>query len=77
MNEHTKILLDENDIPRTWFNIVPVLPHPPVPPLHPATHQPVGPTDLAPLFCDEILAQEMSSVPEVEIPDPVRDIYRS
>ena len=77
MNEHTKILLDENDIPRTWFNIVPVLPHPPVPPLHPATHQPVGPADLAPLFCDEILAQEMSSVPEVEIPDPVRDIYRS
>lgn len=77
MNERTKILLDENDIPRAWFNIVPVLPHPPVPPLHPATHQPVGPADLAPLFCDEILAQEMSSAPEVEIPDPVRDIYRS
>jgi len=77
MNERTKILLDENDIPKTWFNIVPVLPHPPLPPLHPATHQPVGPADLAPLFCDEILAQEMSAAPEVEIPEPVRDIYRS
>jgi len=77
MNERTKILLDENDIPKTWFNIVPVLPHPPAPPLHPATHQPVGPTDLAPLFCDEILAQEMSIAPEIEIPEPVRDIYRS
>ena len=77
MNERTKILLDENDIPKTWFNIVPVLPHPPVPPLHPATHQPVSPADLAPLFCDDILAQEMSVAPEVEIPEPVRDIYRS
>jgi tryptophan synthase beta chain len=77
MNERTKILLDENDIPKTWFNIVPVLPHPPLPPLHPTTHQPVGPADLAPLFCDDILAQEMSATPEVEIPEPVRDIYRS
>jgi tryptophan synthase beta chain len=77
MNERSKILLDENDIPQTWFNIVPVLPHPPVPPLHPATHQPVGPADLSPLFCDEILEQEMSVAPEVEIPEPVRDIYRS
>lgn len=77
MNERTKILLDENDIPKTWFNIVPVLPHPPAPPLHPATHQPVGPADLSPLFCDEILTQEMSMAPEIEIPEPVRDIYRS
>jgi len=77
MNDRTKILLDETEIPKTWFNIVPILPHPPVPPLHPVTHQPVGPADLAPLFCDEILAQEMSGSPEVEIPEPVREIYRS
>ena len=77
MNERTKILLDENDIPKTWFNLVPMLPHPPAPPLHPATHQPVGPEDLSPLFCDEILEQEMSVAPEIEIPEPVRDIYRS
>lgn len=72
----TKILLDETEIPKTWFNIVPILPQPPAPPLHPATHQPVGPADLAPLFCDEILAQEVSVEPEVEIPEPVREIYR-
>jgi tryptophan synthase beta chain len=76
MSEVNKILLDETEIPRTWFNIVPRLPHPPAPPLHPATHQPVGPTDLAPLFCDEILRQEVSNDLEIEIPEPVRDIYR-
>jgi len=76
MTEATKILLDESQIPKAWFNIVPVLPTPPAPPLHPATHQPVGPADLAPLFCEEILRQEMSAEPVVEIPAPVRDIYR-
>jgi tryptophan synthase beta chain len=76
MTDATKILLDESQIPKAWFNIVPVLPTPPAPPLHPATHQPVGPADLAPLFCEEILRQEMSAEPVVEIPDPVRDIYR-
>lgn len=76
MTDPTKILLDEEKIPRTWFNVVPVLPAPLAPPLHPATHQPVGPADLAPLFCDAILEQEMSAEPMIEIPDPVRDIYR-
>jgi tryptophan synthase beta chain len=76
MADSSKILLDETEIPKTWFNIVPVLPHPPAPPLHPATHQPVSPADLAPLFCDDILQQEVSAEPEIEIPEPVREIYR-
>jgi tryptophan synthase beta chain len=76
MADTTKIILDETEIPKTWFNLVPHLPNPPAPPLHPATHQPVGPADLAPLFCDEILGQEMAVEPEVEIPEPVREIYR-
>ncbi|MET0146871.1 MAG: hypothetical protein ABW328_19090 [Ilumatobacteraceae bacterium] len=46
----TKILLDESEIPTQWYNIVPDLPSPPPPPLHPGTHEPVGPEDLAPLF---------------------------
>ncbi len=76
MADTTKILLDEAEIPQAWFNLVPHLPNPPAPVLHPATHQPVGPADLAPLFCDEILGQEMTAEPEVEIPEPVREIYR-
>jgi len=76
MADTTKIILDETEIPKAWFNLVPHLPTPPVPPLHPATHQPVGPADLAPLFCDEILGQEMAAEPEIEIPKPVREIYR-
>ncbi len=76
MADSSKILLDETEIPKTWFNIVPVLPHSPAPALHPVTHQPVSPADLAPLFCDEILQQEVSATPEIEIPEPVREIYR-
>src|SRR6266568_2981544 len=76
MADATKILLDETEIPQAWFNIVPVLPHPPAPPLHPVTHQPIGPADLAPLFCDEILQQEGATEPEIAIPDAVREIYR-
>lgn len=76
MADTHKILLEEEDIPTAWFNVVPFLPHPPAPPLHPVTQQPVGPADLAPLFCDAILAQEAAAEPEVEIPGPVRDIYR-
>jgi tryptophan synthase beta chain len=76
MVDMTKILLDEAEIPKAWFNLVPHLQNPPAPPLHPATHQPVGPADLAPLFCDEILGQEMTTEPEIEIPAPVWEIYR-
>jgi tryptophan synthase beta chain len=46
----TKITLDESEMPTQWYNIIPDLPSPPPPPLHPGTHQPVGPADLAPLF---------------------------
>ncbi|WP_269204060.1 TrpB-like pyridoxal phosphate-dependent enzyme [Nocardioides sambongensis] len=47
----------------------------PAPPLHPATHQPVGPDDLAPLFPPELIAQEVSAEREIAIPDPVLDVY--
>ena len=57
MPEQHKILLDESEMPTRWYNIVPDLPEPPPPPLHPATRQPVGPDDLAPLFPPELIAQ--------------------
>src|SRR3954447_24729117 len=71
-----KIVLDERDLPTHWYNIVPDLPSPPAPPLHPGTGQPLGPADLAPLFPMGIIMQEVSQEPRIEIPDHVRDIYR-
>ncbi len=72
----TKILLDESEIPTHWYNIVPDLPVPPPPVLHPGTGQPIGPADLAPLFPMSLILQEVSREGTIEIPDEVRDIYR-
>lgn len=74
-NVHTKYLLSEDQIPRTWYNIMPDLPSPPEPVLHPGTHQPVTPDDLAPLFPMALIMQEVSMEPYIEIPEPVRQIY--
>jgi tryptophan synthase beta chain len=63
-------------IPSHWYNIVPDLPTPPPPPLHPATRQPVGPEDLAPLFPMELIRQEVSQERFVAIPQEVLDVYR-
>ncbi|MER7506561.1 TrpB-like pyridoxal phosphate-dependent enzyme [Nonomuraea pusilla] len=63
-------------IPSNWYNIVPDLPSPPPPPLHPATRQPIGPEDLAPLFPAELIAQEVSTERYIPIPQEVLDVYR-
>jgi len=76
MTDSVKYVLDERDIPRHWYNIVADLPVPPPPVLHPGTHQPVGPDDLAPIFPMGVIEQEVSQEREIEIPEPVRDIYR-
>ena len=76
MNEPAKILLNESELPTHWYNIVPDLPAPPPPVLHPGTLQPVGPDDLAPLFPMDLILQEVSGDSYVEIPEPVRDAYR-
>jgi tryptophan synthase beta chain len=72
----TKITLSESDIPTHFYNIAPDLPTPMEPPLHPGTKQPIGPEDLAPIFPMELIKQEVSQEPWIEIPDEVRDIYR-
>ncbi len=74
--DRTKFVLDEDHIPRAWYNIVADLPTPPPPVLHPGTGQPIGPADLAPLFPMALIAQEVTTDREVEIPAPVRDAYR-
>src|SRR5574341_1099201 len=71
-----KFVLSEQDIPRVWYNIAADLPAPPPPVLHPGTGQPVGPDDLAPLFPMALILQEVSAEREIEIPEPVRDVYR-
>jgi tryptophan synthase beta chain len=76
MSDSIKYLLDESRIPRAWYNLVADLPTPPPPVLHPGTHRPVGPDDLAPLFPMALIQQEVSTEREIEIPGPVRDIYR-
>ena len=68
--------LPDTELPTTWFNVVPLLPEPMGPPLHPATRQPLGPDDLAPLFPMALIAQEVTTEPTVEIPGEVLDVLR-
>ncbi len=74
--DRIKYTLDEADLPTHWYNIQADLPEPPPPPIHPGTRQPLGPDDLAPLFPMALIQQEMSQEREIEIPGPVRDVWR-
>ncbi|MFL2557226.1 MAG: TrpB-like pyridoxal phosphate-dependent enzyme [Arenicellales bacterium] len=76
MTDSVKFILDENEIPKSWYNIVSDLPEPPAPVIHPGTGQPIGPDDLAPLFTMAAIMQEVSAERQIDIPEPVRDIYR-
>ncbi len=76
MSQQIKFLLPEDRIPRSWYNIQADLPKALPPVLHPGTLQPIGPADLEPLFPMELILQEVSTEREIEIPDPVRDVYR-
>jgi tryptophan synthase beta chain len=72
----TKILLSERDLPEQWYNIAPDLPSPLPPPLHPGTHQPIGPEALAPLFPMDLILQEVSQERYLPIPAEVREVYK-
>ncbi|MDG1193059.1 MAG: TrpB-like pyridoxal phosphate-dependent enzyme, partial [Arenicellales bacterium] len=76
MSDQVKFLLNEDDIPKDWYNIVADLPEPPAPVLHPGTGKAIGPDDLAPLFPMASIMQEVSAERAIEIPTPVREIYR-
>jgi tryptophan synthase beta chain len=75
MTQH-KFLLDESHIPKAWYNINADMPVPPAPVLHPATKEPVTPDFLAVLFPMGLIMQEVSRERWVEIPEPVREVYR-
>ena len=76
MQDKTKYLLDESEMPKAWYNIQADLKVPVPPVLHPGTLKPIGPDDLAPLFPREIILQEVSTEREIEIPGPVQEIYK-
>ena len=71
-----KFVLDESEMPTAWYNIVPDLPSPPPPALHPGTLEPAGPEDFAPLFPMDLILQEVSTDRFIEIPGAVQDVYR-
>lgn len=73
--KNRKITLDEKEIPEKWYNIIADMPNKPLPPLHPATKEPIGPDALAPLFPMELIKQEVTTDKWVDIPDEVRHIY--
>jgi tryptophan synthase beta chain len=73
--EETKIPLSERELPTQWYNVQADLPKPLPPVLHPATKQPVGPQDLAPLFPQALILQEVSRERWIPIPEEVRRIY--
>jgi tryptophan synthase beta chain len=71
----TKILLDEAEIPRQWYNVVADLPKPPAPPLGP-DGKPIGPAALTAIFPAALIEQEVSASRWIDIPEPVREVYR-
>ncbi len=76
MKTETKNMLDENDMPKKWYNIQADFKLPPSPPLNPQTLEPLKPEDLSALFPKELIRQEMSRERWITIPEEVRDIYR-
>jgi len=76
VSEQIKYILDETHIPKSWYNLTADLPKPLPAVLHPGTKQPVGPGDLEPLFPMELILQEVSAERYIDIPEPIRDVYR-
>lgn len=76
MSETIKYLLAEEQMPKDWYNLAADLPVPLPAVLHPGTLQPVGPDDLAPLFPMSLILQEVSQERHIEIPEPVRQVFR-
>jgi len=79
MSQRTRFDLTNEQMPTAWFNIMPSIVEAgmhPQPPLHPGTMEPVGPADLAPLFPESLILQEVSTDPWIDIPGEVLDIYR-
>ena len=78
MEKTKKFLLEENEIPTAWYNVVADMKNKPLPPLHPATKKPLTLDDLTPLFATELAKQELNSTDRwIEIPEEVRELYKN
>lgn len=72
-----KIYLNESEMPRAWYNLRADMKQKPAPLLNPQTHQPMKAEELAGVFCDELIAQELDdTTPYFEIPKEIRDFYK-
>lgn len=71
-----KILLDEEEIPKQWYNILPDLPRPLPPPIDPSTREPIDPKKLEAIFPRALIQQELSQDRWIPIPEEVREAYR-
>ena len=77
MERQKRYFLSEEDIPRQWYNIQADMPNKPLPPLNPATREPLKPEDLYPIFAEELSRQELNQTDAwIDIPEPVRDMYK-
>ena len=78
MSEKQKrFFLQESEIPTQWYNIQADMPNKPLPPIHPATKQPLKAEDLFPIFAEELARQELNQTDAwIDIPEPVRDMYK-
>lgn len=75
--DRVKFILDENEMPDKWYNILADLPTPLAPPLNPLTKEPIGPEDLEPIFPKELIKQEMTTERYIKIPEEIREIYKA
>ncbi len=72
-----KIYLEENEMPKEWYNVRADMKKKPAPILNPGTLQPVTKEELSHIFCEELAAQELNDVdPYIAIPDEIRNFYR-
>ena len=72
-----KIYLSEEEIPRQWYNVRADMKNKPAPLINPGTHEPMSAADLAPVFCDELVAQELDNdTAYIDIPQEIRDFYK-
>ena len=80
MSEKTipyKIYLQESELPTAWYNVRADMKNKPAPLLNPGTHQPMTAQDLAPVFCDELIQQELDdTTPLIPIPEDIRNFYK-
>ena len=74
--ETKKFCLTERQMPTQWYNIVADMPNKPLPPLHPATKQPVTKEQMSAIFAEELIDQEMSTERFIDIPEEVQEIYK-